>query len=133
MNLTRLADVKFFERKRNDREVTIQKGIFVEELENKGITTDDLKSDALKVLELEEGSILAEWEDVMKRQNVEAQAFISVVNSISKLEATGAVSGEDLEVLRASEKKLAVKLAERYEVEVERLYEEVNLGEEDNE
>lgn len=134
MKLTRLADVKFFESKRNDREVVIQKGMFVEELESKGITVENLKDDAKKVLELDEdGSITAEWEDILKRQNIEAQAFISVVNSISKLEATGAVSSEDVKILRNSEEKLAKKLAERYGVDVERLYEEVNLGEEDNE
>lgn len=132
MKLTKLADVAFFERKRNEREMTIQKGLFVEENEGKGITPEDLKQEAFKVLEIEDGSITAEWEGILKAQSVEAQAFISVVNSISKLEAVGAISDEEVAILRASEEKLATKLAERYGVDTERLYEESKLGE-DNE
>lgn len=131
MKLTKLVDTEFLTRKRNERESVVQNGLFIEENESKGKTPEDLKKEAREVLELgEDGIIKMEFEERLKKQNIEAQAFISVVNSISKLEATGILAGEDIEILRKSEKKLAEKLAARYNVDVERLYLEEKLGEE---
>lgn len=131
MKLTRLADTTFLERKRSEREGVINKGLFIEEIESKGKTPEDLKKEAREVLEVgDDGIIKMEYESILKKQNVEAQAFISVVNSISKLEATGILDGKEIKILRESEKKLAEKLAVRYNVDVERLYVEEKLGEE---
>ncbi len=130
MKLTKIADVPFLEKKRNEREVIVQNGLFIEEFESKGKTTEDLKREAREVLEVEDDAILKmEFEQSLKKQNIEAQAFISVVGSISKLESTGILGGEEIEILRASEKKLAEKLAARYNVDVDRLYIEETVEE----
>lgn len=133
MNLTKLADNAFFNVKRNERERVVQEGVAAEELQNKGTTLQDLVNDARKVLEIDEDeSVMGMYEEKLKLQNVEAQAFINLVNSISKMEATGILSQEQVNTLREAEDRLAEKLANRYGVDVERLYMEEELGE-DNE
>lgn len=128
--LTKKANVEFFQRKRNDREMIVQDGVFAEDLQSKGITLQDLVNDARKVLEVgEDDAVRGSYEKQLKQQNVEAQAFISLVNSITNLEETGMISAEQAASLRDAEDRLAEKLAKRYDVDVELLYVEEELGE----
>lgn len=127
MSLIKLANVRFLEQKRTEREIIIQKALMVEQFESEGKTIDDIKAEGRNVLEIgDDGLVTLEYKDVLSAQNKDHQAFISIVNSISKLEASGMVEGDDLAVLRKSEKKLAEKIAVRLGVDEELLYEEAS-------
>lgn len=103
------------------RDGIVQAGKAAEKREQEGYTNDVLIKDAKTALGIsEEDLIEAEFEAILKKQNLEVNGLLQLNSAVN----SGAFEGETLEQLKKAEKELVKKVASVYDVEVEELYEE---------
>ena len=116
-------DTELINARNGERMEIVQRGKGAEEIESEGHSLESLKSDAREVLGLDEkGIIRLEADAIMKDQNKQIKAFISLSNAISNAEETGLVESSELGPLKRVEAELAVIMAERFDCEVDELY-----------
>ena len=123
--MSRKVDTAFVTTRRNEREDIVAAGKRVEEFEAAGKTSEQLKEDAKEVLGIgEDGSILLEFDSIMRQQNLQISAFIALVSFSSKALQTKLLTEEELSGIVEIENRVAKVIAERYDVDVEDLYSE---------
>jgi len=119
------VDLELINARSRKREQLVQDGRYFETIESEGRTPESIKAAARKVLGLpEDGLILLEATEIMKKQNVKTQAFVVFLNSASKIKGTGILSENELSVVESIEIKLAKSLCETYNISIDELYTE---------
>ena len=105
----------------------VGEAMYMEELEQQGLTPEDVKAKARKILGLEEGSIIRlEAEAILKEQNKTLGAFNLIMNKIGAIETAGFLSKEKAEEIRQASLALSEEVAKILDVEVEDLFEEID-------
>jgi len=109
----------------DERDSTVREGIMFEQFISAGKPMESYVQDAKKLLGLSDDAILQmDYEAIVKQQNNQTKAFLSLANARSKAEETGLLEEVELEILAKAEAKMAAIMAARFDVEVEDLYEE---------
>lgn len=118
------VDKTFVQQHFNKLQGVIQEGKAAEKREQDGYTNEVLISDAKKILGLSEDSLInAEFEQPVKKINLQVNSFINIANAREAAEKSE-LSVEVLDTLKKAEKELANEIALLYDVEVSDLYEE---------
>lgn len=123
--MSKTVDTELINARKADREAIVREGLFIESLEAKDLTPEDLVSKAKKALNVEDNDLIQlHFENNLVKQNLQTTAFIALNNFNSKAESTGLFTAEELESTKEMEKKAAERIAALYDLDVEDLYSE---------
>ena len=116
-------DKVLLDSKKHDLELVVREATFLEDLGNKGKTSEGVLSDAKKRLSLgSDDSIIAEYGAKLAEINKLHKAFIDVNSLTSKLTDAKLIEEDELEVLAQIESRIGDKLMDIFDLELEDLY-----------
>jgi hypothetical protein len=123
MTMSKTVDLTLLNARLAEKETTIQKARFFEEMEMRGDTKESITKDAKTFLSLgEDDSVTLEAANIVKNYNVQAKAFLELVNFRVKAEETGLITSEEKGIIENIEKRVAETMSKRYDIHVEDLY-----------
>ena len=121
--MSKTVDLTLLNARLAEKETSIQKARFFEEMEMRGDTRESITKEAKEFLSLgEDDSVTLEAANIVKNYNIQAKAFLELVNFRSKAEETGLINPEEKEFIENIEKRIAETMSKRYDIEVDELY-----------
>lgn len=121
----REVDRNLLNARRTERESAVRDGIASEKTKNDGRTLESMIKEAKEILGLSEDDIIEmEYEKVLARQNDETNAFSLLSTFLVKAEKYKLVTEDESKVLNAIQDRMAKQVCERFDLELEDLFEE---------
>ena len=94
--MSRLVDLELINARNADLEQIVQDGKYIETMEGSDKTPESIKEAARKVLGLpEDGIILLEASNIMKKQNLRTKAYVSLTNFLDKSDAANMLTDDE--------------------------------------
>ena len=108
-----------------ENEDIVSTGRHMESLKEEGHSMESLIEDAKKFLQIEENDlIVAEYSGIMKREYKKLETFRALVNLIDNGSDTNLLEDDEVSYLKNIEDRVAKQISDKYEIDVEELYEE---------
>jgi hypothetical protein len=121
--MSRLVDLELINARNADLEQIVQDGKYIETMEGSDKTPESIKEAARKVLGLpEDGIILLEASNIMKKQNLRTKAYVSLTNFLDKSDAANMLTDDEKKAVEAIEARIAKEICETYDIDIEDLY-----------
>jgi len=120
--MNKKVDLELINSRSREREDIIQNGKFFETLESEGKTPEGIKKAAKEILGLpDDGIILLEANEIMKKKNRRSQSLVLFLNSTSSLEDLN-LTDDEVSVILSVRGKVELELCSTFDVDLEDLY-----------
>lgn len=121
------ANTTLINTRNEENQRAVREAMYMEELDSQGLTPEDIKDKARKILRLDKDAIITlEAEAILKKQNTTLGAFNLIMNKVGAIEEAGFLTKEKAEEIRQASLALSEEVARILDVEVEDLFEEVD-------
>lgn len=121
------ANTTLINTRNEENQRAVREAMYMEELDSQGLTPEDVKDKARKILGLDKDAIITlEAEAILRKQNTTLGAFNLIMNKVGAIETAGFLTKEKAEEIRLASLALSEEVAKILDVEVEDLFEEVD-------
>lgn len=121
--MSKSVDLDLLNARMRDQEVLVSNAKYLEQLTLQDDKPEEVVKRVKDFLKLEEGqSVLKDSTEVIKKYNLEAKAFLELVQFRHKAENTGLINKVESKFIQDIEERIAKKIGERFDIEVEELY-----------
>ena len=121
--MSKSIDLDLLNARMRDQEVLVSNAKYLEGLALQDDTPEEVVKRVKDFLKLgEDQSVLKDSTEVIKNYNLQAKAFLELVQFRYKAESTGLINKVEAKMIQDIEERIAKKIGERFDIEVDELY-----------
>ena len=121
--MSKSIDLDLLNARMRDQETLVANAKYLEGLALQDDSPEEVIARVKSFLKLDDSqSVLKDSTEVIKNYNLQAKAFLELVQFRYKAEKTGLIDQEEAKYISNIEERIATKISERFDVEVDELY-----------